>query len=150
MRVCSVNSVTEARSLSSFPDYPENIGIQSFLCMCSNFRYDEEKLSWLKEKRTRLYNNPCETETRGVKTSTLDTNSCADCTYYPSTLTEVKCSTSNVLSGREKASCKFFSNGDCIDIQAVINVLKVFPSFHTLNTDVILKVGCSCKAIAGL
>ena len=148
-RVCSYNSVTEASVLIvvPFPILLETY--EAFISICSNFRYEDEKLPWMKVKRT-LYNDPCETEKHVVKTITLDTNGCTNCVYYPSELTEVKCSTSNILSGRNRASCNYNIDGDCLDIFATVRVLKVLPSYISINSDITYKVGCACHVRAGL
>ena len=120
--------------------------------LSSNFRYDEEKFFWQKTKRRQhLYHDPCnETEKHEVETSTLD-GSCADCTYYPATLIQVKCSSnpSNGLNRRGKATCNHIASGDCIDTRAIITVVKVFPNQQGVNHSVILRVGCSCHVLAG-
>ncbi|CAB4028597.1 Hypothetical predicted protein [Paramuricea clavata] len=107
--------------------------------------YDEERISWLRQKRTHAYRNPCKKEENVVYTSSLDkTNSCQNCTYFPSTLKEVKCSTGHGLNVRGKTSCNYNIDGDCINIVATIKVIKAYSKNQQVERDVHLKVGCAC------
>jgi hypothetical protein len=77
----------------------------------------------------------------------MDTDSCPTCMYFPSTLKEVKCSTGNGLNVRGKTSCNYKIDGDCINIEATINVIKVYSTGQHVQRDVHLKVGCACMLL---
>jgi hypothetical protein len=111
--------------------------------MFSFFRYDRKKMFWLNQKRTTGYRDPCETETNVVDTSSYD-NDCQDCTYLPSTHTEVKCTKNNLMG---QASCKYGVVGNCFDIEAKMKVLKFFPNGHADTHEFFLKVGCACHLV---
>ncbi|CAB3976782.1 Hypothetical predicted protein [Paramuricea clavata] len=110
-------------------------------------KYDEEKISWLRQKRTHAYRDPCEKDENVVNTGSLDTDSCSTCMYFPSTLKEVKCSTGNGLNVRGKTSCNYNIDGDCINIEATISVIKVYSNGQHVQRDVHLKVGCACMLL---
>ena len=114
------------------------------------FRYDDDEVFWSKQKRTSQYKNPCVSEKQVVNTLDFDSNPCLHCTYYPATLTEVKCS-KNTLNDKLPVSCKYNVAGDCLNVHNKISILRVNPKarqhrrLYTFKVD--LRVGCACMLL---
>ncbi|CAB4028604.1 Hypothetical predicted protein [Paramuricea clavata] len=120
-------------------------------------KYDDETISWLKQKRTpHKYNDPCMHKTENfVTTRSLDKSNCplgTTCMYIPSQLKEIKCKmTSNPLNVRNKTSCGHGISGDCLDIVATITVMKIFNTTgrrQHVERNVSLNVGCACMLLS--